>query len=212
MGVADRIAVQDLGVPIVVTPPIMQRVPMRSLPTNRPAPRGGLTLMLAGLLMLAAACSGGEAPETADQVAAAPMAADAGDAAPAEAASEHVHAAEGEGEALLPIMQSLGTYMTSLTHGLMTEDPAMVATNAASIASHPPVAAEEVERIHGVLGTEMAEFERLDEEVHVASEKLHEAALAGGTDDVLMRLNEVQRGCVACHTKFRERLRTNPAP
>ncbi len=127
------------------------------------------------------------------------------------APSEHAHAAEGEGEALLPIMQKLGTYMTQLTHGLMTDDQAMVARNAASIATHAPITRADLERIHGILGERMAEFERLDEEVHASSVRLQEAAEAGGTADVLTRLNEVQRGCIACHVQFRERLRTAPA-
>jgi cytochrome c556 len=99
--------------------------------------------------------------------------------------------------------------MTALTYGLMTDDGAMVATSAAAIAEHAPIATDDLERIHGVLGTDMAEFERLDAAVHDASVRLHEAAADGRTADVLTRLTEVQRGCVACHTQFRERLRTN---
>jgi len=38
-----------------------------------------------------------------------------------------------------------------------------------------------------------------------------EAARARQLDEVLMRLNEVQRGCMSCHTQFRDRLRTDAA-
>lgn len=124
----------------------------------------------------------------------------------------HAHAAEGEGEMLLPIMQKLGSDMLSITHALMTDDDVRVAASAAAIADHVPIASSELERIQNVLGDEMAEFERLDEEVHMASMRLHEAAEDGRTEEVLRLLNEVQQGCISCHAQFRERLRTNPAP
>ena len=183
--------------------------------------RVGATLTVIAMCMLAGACDGGERGSTggsADTLAVAPAStggsadthAAAGDTAAADP-SGHAHAAEGEGLALLPIMQKLGADMTSLTYGLMTDDAALVAKSAATIAEHAPIAPAELERIHGVLGTEMAEFERLDEEVHAASVRLSQAAEGGRTAEVLTRLNEVQRGCVACHTKFRQRLRTNPS-
>ena len=129
-----------------------------------------------------------------------------------EAGSEHAHSAEGEGEALLPIMQRLGTEMTALTYALMTDDAAGVAKSSAAIAQHVPISKPELERIHGILGGEMAAFERLDTEVHEASVRLSEAAVARNTDAVVAALGEVQRGCVSCHTIFRERLLTNRAP
>ena len=180
-----------------------------------------LIVMLLGVSLLIAACSGAEpgaGDSAADALAVAPTTADssprtldsAGKATAAEPAG-HAHAGAGEGEALLVIMQKLGTSMTALTYGLMTDDAAMVATNAAAIAEHAPIAPAELERIHAALGGEMAEFERLDEAVHTASVQLHQSAEAGLTQDVLSRLAEVQRGCVACHVKFRERLKTTPA-
>lgn len=129
-----------------------------------------------------------------------------------EEVAGHAHGAEGEGEALLPIMQRLGSLMVSLTHGLMTDDDSTVARSAAAIAQHAPIAAEELERISSVLGSDMAEFVRLDEEVHEQSVLLSNAAAAGQIDEVLTQLNQVQRGCVACHALFRERLRTSSAP
>lgn len=141
-------------------------------------------------------------------------------AAPDTSATEHRHeaavtdhhpaAAPGEGKTLLAIMQELGVQMTSLTHGIMTEDTALVARSAVAIAEHAPLAPEEIERIHGVLGEEMHEFERVDTEVHEASVALRDAAQAGRMNEVLDRLHQVQRGCVACHTRFRQRLLTSP--
>ena len=118
-------------------------------------------------------------------------------------------AAGGEGQALLPIMQRLGSEMTALTHALMTDDYETVTRSAAAIAEHAPISAKELERIHAVLGADMARFEAVDESVHVASLRLHAAARARQLDQVVERLGEVQRGCVSCHVRFRERLRTN---
>ena len=160
--------------------------------------------ILIGLAVFAGACDSGQRsaanrPDT--QAVAAP--------APDTAhASAHAHPAEGEGEPLLRIMQRLGTRMSALTYGLMTDDSAMVTTSAAAIAEHAPIAADDLERIRGVLGADMAEFERLDAAVHEGSVRLHDAAAAGRTADVLTGLTEVQRGCVACHSQFRERLRS----
>lgn len=119
------------------------------------------------------------------------------------------HAAvDGEGQALLPIMQRLGSEMTALTHALMTDDYETVTQSAATIAEHAPISAAERERIHAELGADMAGFEAVDESVHVASVRLLEAARARQPDLVVERLGEVQRGCVSCHVRFRERLRT----
>lgn len=128
----------------------------------------------------------------------------------ADAHSSPGHAAAGEGgQALLPIMQRLGSEMNALTYALMTDDHEGVARSAAAIAEHAPISAEELERIHAVLGADMAAFEAVDESVHVASVRLHEAARARQLPLVVERLSEVQRGCVSCHMQFRERLRTN---
>jgi cytochrome c556 len=129
--------------------------------------------------------------------------------APAAGARD-AHASDaGAGEPLLPIMQRLGTSMTALTHALMTEDHAAVQRSAAAIADHAPIATTDVARIQRVLGAEMAEFERLDAVVHDAAVRLHRAAEGNDPAGVVTVLAEVQRGCVECHAKFRERLRTN---
>jgi hypothetical protein len=181
-----------------------------------------MRLLLAMVALMAAGC-GGEAPAggssaAADSAAAPSDAADTGHDAHAEAPAtdsaspeDHAHAATGEGRALLPIMQELGARMTALTHGLMIDSAQLVASNAAAMAEHAPISAEEIERIRAELGADMAEFERIDGAVHSTLVRLHDAATAGRTDEVLTQLNEAQRGCVACHDAFRERLRTNVA-
>jgi cytochrome c556 len=160
---------------------------------------------LVALALLSGACDTGQRG-AADR----PAGSHAVSAPATDTAAAHAHAAAGDGEPLLAIMQRLGTRMSTVTYGLMTDDTAMVAASAAAIAEHAPIAPDDLERIRGVLGTRMAEFERLDAAVHEASVRLHDAAAAGRTDEVLTRLSEVQRGCVDCHAQFRERLRTTP--
>ena len=132
------------------------------------------------------------------------------DSASADAHSAAGHAAPGEGgQALLPIMQELGADMMALTHALMTDDYETVTQRAEAVAQHAPISAGELERIHGLLGADMATFEALDEAVHGASVRLHEAARARQPALIAERLGDVQQGCVACHMQFRERLRTD---
>ena len=162
--------------------------------------------LFSGMLLLAAttiSCAGpGDANESADQ----------SDAVPDVVTSTEAHAhppAEGEGLALLPIMQQLGADMLALTQALMTEDHATVAARAGAIAEHHPISADEVTRIQRTLGDAMQRFEELDMAVHNSAVALHEAAESRDVDAVITRLSEVQRGCVACHEMFRERLREN---
>lgn len=110
---------------------------------------------------------------------------------------------------LLPIMQQLGVDMTALTHALMIDDYAAVTQRADALANHAPISEQDLQRIQTVLGSDMPGFEQLDEAVHGASVRLHDAALAHDPDAILKQLAEVQSGCVACHTRFRARLKTN---
>lgn len=179
--------------------------------------RGRTVMLLTGVFVLVTACdTGGQdaqqsQPDTASvERATTPDESASHDTPGAESAADgHAHGGTGEPRSLLAIMQQLGTDMVSLTHGLMTDSAQLVAQHAEAIADHAPIAQDDIERIHTTLGDEMQEFERLDEEVHEAAVRLHEATESGDTDVVLTRLNEVQRGCMACHTQFRDRLRTN---
>lgn len=185
--------------------------------------RGRTVMLLTGVFVLAIACdTGGQdaqqaQPDTTAGVTDATTADgstshdahDAAQSASGAAADGHAHGGTGEPRSLLAIMQQLGTDMVSLTHGLMTDSAQLVAQHAEAIANHAPIAQDDLERIHQTLGEEMQEFERMDEDVHEAAVRLHEATESDDIDAVLTRLNEVQRGCVACHTQFRDRLRTN---
>ena len=165
------------------------------------------SLLLVSLLVVAPACD--QPADRADRAPEAPATQDEHDSGghPADAHG----AADQEGQALLPIMQRLGVEMTRLTHALMTDDHETVERSAAAIAEHAPISAAEIERLRRTLGPDMAAFEALDESVHVASVRLRDAARERRLDLVVERLGAVQRGCVACHAQFRERLRTTSA-
>jgi hypothetical protein len=139
---------------------------------------------------------------------------DRADSTHAAASGDSAHTIAGESEhaqlALRPIMVQLGTAMRTFTDALWLEDyPAMTGSSEA-IADHPHISAEELERIQRILGDGMAAFETIDRDVHESAVRLHEAARARQLDSIVARLAEVQRGCVACHERFRERLRTDP--
>jgi len=171
-------------------------------------------VLLATTLLMTAGCDGG-----ADDSAAGPGAAadhdqaehtDAGSASPAV---EHDHGtmatAEGEALPLRPIMQRLAAEMAVFTQALWLENYDEMTARAAAMAEHPHIAADELQRIERVLGADLGGFEAADEAVHTALVGLQEAAESRQLDVVLDRLGEVQRGCMSCHTQFRERLRTD---
>lgn len=124
------------------------------------------------------------------------------------------HAIGGQGEhpelTLRPIMVQLGAAMRGLTDALWIEDFAAMTMSAGEIADHAHISAEELERVQRTLGDGMAAFEAIDRDVHESAVRLREAARARQLDSIVTRLAEVQRGCVACHERFRERLRTGP--
>lgn len=131
----------------------------------------------------------------------------------AEAEHDHQeHAADGDAHETLPlrpIMQQLGANMAGLTYALWLEDYEQMASYADDIADHTHISEEELQRIQDELGQEMDRFLEADEAVHEASVRLHETVESRNVDRILQQLNEVQVGCMACHTQFRQRLRTD---
>jgi cytochrome c556 len=119
------------------------------------------------------------------------------------------HGAEGHEAMLLrTIMQQLSVDLAGFSHALWLEDGAAMTARAGAIADHAHMTPDEVQRIRTELGPEMDEFEAEDDAVHQSAIRLHAAAEAGHMEEVLQELNRIQRGCVSCHTRFRERLRT----
>ncbi|MDX1661448.1 MAG: cytochrome c [Gemmatimonadota bacterium] len=53
----------------------------------------------------------------------------------------------------------------------------------------------------------MSAFAKLDREVHDAAVRVREAAEAEDLDGVVEAWQAIQDGCVACHRRFRDRLK-----
>lgn len=106
----------------------------------------------------------------------------------------------------LAIMQRLSSNMAQFSHALWLEDYDLMSENAAAIASHPPTDPADTERFRQILGDEYQDFQEADHVVHEASEELHHAVEERDLDMILDRLHDVQRGCVSCHSGFRDRL------
>ena len=108
---------------------------------------------------------------------------------------------------LFTIMAGLQEDMAGLERGLWREDFDSIAARASAIADHPAVPAAEAQAIATVLGADMAAFEQKDTEVHDQAVRIRELAEARELDEILAAKAELDRGCIGCHTEFRERLR-----
>lgn len=108
---------------------------------------------------------------------------------------------------LFTIMAGLERDAYRISRGLWLADPDTIAAGADGVASHPTVPPEEAETIASVLGPEMQAFAGLDREVHDLSVRIRELARQGEVDAVLPLEAEMRRGCVDCHSRFRETLR-----
>lgn len=171
-----------------------------------------LPILVAGLLGTAGC---GDANQTAT-----PQPAGDASGAPPQTTShpEHGHAdahhadAEEHALPLRPIMLHMAAEMGGLMQALWLENYRGMAAHASAIAGHAHISGEEVVRIETELGPEMPAFEAADEAVHEASVRLQHAALERDLDAFVEQLAEVQRGCVGCHSRFRERLSTRASP
>ena len=168
--------------------------------------------LLLGTLLLAAACQARPEPaepviEPARDVEAtgAPVSRDATTSATPSHAG---HGAGLQSQTLLPIMLGMSADIAGVMQGLWLGDYNRLSERARSLADHAPISAAEIARIESVLGAEMAAFEAADGVVHEAAVRMSEAADARDIDGLLTELATVQRGCVACHNTFRDRLRT----
>lgn len=108
---------------------------------------------------------------------------------------------------LFTIMAGLQEDVAGLERGLWREDFDSIGARATAIAEHPRVPAEEAQAIATVLGPDMAAFGQHDTRVHDQAVRIRELAGARELDGILAAKAELERGCVGCHTQFRERLR-----
>ena len=164
-----------------------------------------LICMFLAVFLMTAGC-GETAPEA--DPAAVPDTAAATSDHDGHADADHDAHDHGAGDPLpfIAIMQGLSADLAAFSHALWLEDYALMSERSASIASHPPTDPADTERFQQILGDEYEDFYDADHVVHEAAEELHLAVESRDLDAILTRLADVQRGCVACHSAFRDRL------
>ena len=163
-------------------------------------------LFIPVVLLLAACDSGSEADPGPESTAAT----HGHDTASADAyVHDHSHdAAHGGGDPMpfLAIMRQLSAEMAAFTHALWLEDFDRMNESARAITHHAPIDPADVQRIQRTLGDDWEGFEEADHVVHEAAAELHHSIRTRDFDVILTRLDALQRGCVACHTGYRDRL------
>lgn len=113
---------------------------------------------------------------------------------------------EAQQQTLATVMDGLRADMARLSEALWRGDYLAVAEAAQAVGDHPQVGAEERLRVQSTLGDEFPDFAAADRHVHDVAMTLRDAARRQDTTVVLGALSELQRGCIACHGEFRERL------
>lgn len=124
-------------------------------------------------------------------------------------------AAAGDDEvSLRSIMQKLDRDTLRSVSALMAEDWHALDQSASAIADHARPPLTERMRILSALGARAGDFKNYDGVVHDAAISLGEAARAADADAAVESMSTMLRGCVACHSAFREdvlKLRENQA-
>ncbi len=126
----------------------------------------------------------------------------------ADVQSEEMKAQPDPGT-LKAVMAGIAADMDSVHMGIWAEDLVQVERAATSIAGHPHVSAAERSRIQQLLGADFGDFVAGDKRVHNAAVDLATAASADDVAEVLPALGELESGCVACHSTFRARLKSD---
>lgn len=105
---------------------------------------------------------------------------------------------------LVPMMRLLLADMQKIDQGIFTEDYAIIADGAGSIANHPGMTPQDKKLIKKTLGKEMQKFVSLDMTVHHHADSIKAAAQQQNMSEVLRHYRIVQQGCVDCHANFRK--------
>lgn len=120
----------------------------------------------------------------------------------------NAHRSQPDEQRLLPMMKTLMVQMNRINTGIYMQDYRLIDTTAHNIAHHPKIAADQLAKIKQALGEDMKKFKRYDfAMVHSHADSMSLAARQENMRRVLEHYEVVQRGCVGCHTEFRDRLR-----
>lgn len=108
------------------------------------------------------------------------------------------------------VMPAYAVSIHRIENALWRDDFAAVASEARAILNHAVIAKEERQRIIATLHEDTGWFKQADVRVHKAALAVALAADAKKPDEIVKALGEMQAACIACHIKFRERLRSKP--
>jgi cytochrome c556 len=108
---------------------------------------------------------------------------------------------------LIAVMNGLEQDMARLSRGLWIADYDTIAAAARAVATHPKVPPSEAQQIAGVLGHDMAAFKNVDTEIHGLAVRIEELAREADLDSIVTAEARLRAGCLACHTRFRTRIR-----
>lgn len=108
---------------------------------------------------------------------------------------------------LRPLMITLAQDMDRIATGLWHEDYDLIREGARGIAQHPKIPPDQIATIKTTLGEEFQTFVQYDKRVHATAANLVTAAEARNWSKILTTHERLQRGCVGCHTAFRDRVR-----
>lgn len=107
---------------------------------------------------------------------------------------------------LIPMMQQLLSDMNQVNTGIFTENYEMIARGSHAIADHPAMTPSDKQLIKQTLGNDFPQFVKIDMQVHHHADSIAAAARNHDMREVLRHQNIVKRGCVSCHSEFRQRI------
>ena len=108
---------------------------------------------------------------------------------------------------LRPLMVGLAQDMDRIATGLWHEDYDLIEQGARNIAQHPKIPPAQLATIKQALGRQFKTFVQYDKRVHHTATELVDAAEARDWSAVLDHHEQLSRGCVTCHTAYRDTVR-----
>lgn len=135
----------------------------------------------------------------------------ASSAVPAHGGQLQAKVSPGDNETSLKgVMPAYAVSIHRIENALWRDDFAAVASEARAIVNHAAISKEERQRIIATLHEDTGWFKQADVRVHKAALALALAADEKKPHEIVKALGEMQSACIACHIKFRERLRSKP--
>lgn len=109
---------------------------------------------------------------------------------------------------LRPLMVGFTQDMDRIATGLWHEEYNLIRQGARGIAQHPKIPPSQLAQIKETLGEQFQTFVRYDKRVHRTATELVRAAEARNWSEILNLHERLTRGCVSCHTAYRDTVRT----